>query len=342
MPFHPWCFEIFIRQSRHRFGQIDADGLMDWRDYHNEQYEICENERRENDRQGKKDYERPRNLSAFDSIHRDPAAERGGYGQDWVHNEGCEYLAANAVHVPDLNPLLHAAVDDSNAADGLAGVFLLEQDVQWHRQDIKDPFSVLSAELRLEILEYLDSISIAALRLSSRAFRQLPQSLFYTLLRKELPSLWEIADDDEGEPSPYFWTAYSARDFAPSYRGHDCDDIYCSHYCEDDDQAREQYNKEILHYRTVIHDEMPELFEDWRAAEPSYADIQDAPEWPPVIPEPLRLKKGQTNWYRLYVSLMRKQREGGLKGLKNRERIWKDVACIIERIATCREEGDIP
>lgn len=31
MPFHPWCFDIFSRQSKAQFGKVNVSGLMKWR-----------------------------------------------------------------------------------------------------------------------------------------------------------------------------------------------------------------------------------------------------------------------------------------------------------------------
>lgn len=319
MPFHPWCFEIFIRLSRQRFGRVDVDGLMDWRDH---QHGVADRLRT---------FERwgPRHTEpdAFDCIPRHEDVKRS-QDQEWRHVRGCEYLAANPVLVPNLSEILHAAIEPG--VDGQDGVFqLTERDMEMRDSNPSDLFLKLSSELRLGILEHLDGASIASLRLSSRAFRQLPQTLFYMLLRHEFPSLWEAAQNIEGDQSSYFWSRIRAREIAP--------------YIDNrDDPAQRDFHDDIDQFRTAIREEMPEMYDDWLAAEPNYQTYLNAPPWPPSMPEQTRLRKGQTNWHRVYVSLNKELGKGELKGLKNRERIWKDVSRIVEKISECREEGHIP
>jgi hypothetical protein len=55
-----------------------------------------------------------------------------------------------------------------------------------------DTFSVLPTELKDMVLSHLSSKDIGNLRLASRTFRQLPNRLFFRLIRDELPWFWEI------------------------------------------------------------------------------------------------------------------------------------------------------
>ena len=48
---------------------------------------------------------------------------------------------------------------------------------------------------------------------------------------------------------------------------------------------------------------------------------------------------GNTNWFSLYQ--MVKGCWLNIKGLKNRQRIWKDVEEVVRRIKVCRENGQI-
>lgn len=315
MPFHTWCFEAFIRLSRKRLGRIDVNGLMDWRAYQH-------NAHRQSRQPGQSAWQATER-DAFECIPRDSNV-RKDQEQWWHHRNGNEYLGANAVLVPELPGILDAA---TTPVDGSDSVFdLTQQDVEPRNPDNHDPFRHLSLELCLEVLEYLDGQSIASLRLASRAFRQLPQSSFYRLIRRELPYLWEAAQDIEGDPSPYFWRFYTSRDL--------------SKYIEDPERPEQKdYHDEIDLYRRVIKQEMPELYDDWVDAEPSIRQILGGPSWPPPVREEERLRKGNANWFRVYVDITNGLRKGNLKGLKNRQRVWSDVNFIIDKIIEAREAG---
>ncbi|KAE8137433.1 hypothetical protein BDV38DRAFT_86969 [Aspergillus pseudotamarii] len=77
-----------------------------------------------------------------------------------------------------------------------------------------DSFRRLPREIRNIILNYLNSQDIASLRLVSRAFHQLPISLWQRLLREKMPWLWEIWSD---EP-PYYWATVTAEDIGNNRR----------------------------------------------------------------------------------------------------------------------------
>ena len=49
------------------------------------------------------------------------------------------------------------------------------------------------------------------------------------------------------------------------------------------------------------------------------------------------LERECTDWHLLYKEI----KKAKLKGLKNRERIWRDVGAVVEQISRLREEGRI-
>lgn len=61
---------------------------------------------------------------------------------------------------------------------------------------IQDPFLHLPAEVKCMIIEFLqdDIQAVAELRLSSRAFRQLPQFFYRTLILTLMPWIWEAQE----------------------------------------------------------------------------------------------------------------------------------------------------
>lgn len=167
MPFHPTCLEVFKRASSRLSGGIDIDGLLGW-------------------------WTMEASYHAVNSFprHKDVVRCRE---QWWEHYKGTEYLAANPVFVPPLDPILQSAVSDEPAFDPREGAFDVPEISS--SQLSTDPFTTLPHELRMHILEYLTSKEVANLRLASRSFRQLPNSLWRDLLARELPFLWEAWSD---------------------------------------------------------------------------------------------------------------------------------------------------
>jgi hypothetical protein len=310
--------EIFIRLSLHRFKCIDFNGLMDWRNHQNR---LSYSNHLDPNYQPDSFKRIPRDLDV-DKCHQ----------QSWEHHEGTKYLAANPVLVPGLDQILRAAMLAPDATTSeQRGVFdVTDKDLFYRGSPRNDIFARLPAEVRHLIVEHLEPASIASLRAASRAFRQLPQWLFYELLRSKLPSLWEVSVSADDNVSPYFWTAVVAREIE-GYAYNTLEPL----------MSQQDFHGKIEAYRRIIEEEMSELYEDWVAAEPTYYEFSCGTPWPPATPEHVRLKKGETDWYRLYCDLNKELRNERLKGLKNRERIWKDVSFIVGKVAECRESGHI-
>ncbi|THC96316.1 hypothetical protein EYZ11_004221 [Aspergillus tanneri] len=227
---------------------------------------------------------------------------RNGAEQWWYHNPGHEYLAANPLYVPNLDALLLAAVheeEDHFTPD--IGTFDLSSRIQ--RSGI--PFPALPAdflgslplELRLHVVDFLGLRDIADLRLASRAFEQLPVSIWYRLIRDEMPWLWEAWDEIECAHVPSIWTTVTANDVQLAV-------------------------KKRQHYASVLSDEYPE---------DNIEDYLDFPlSMPMTTPRPLILPTARTNWYQVYTQIKRNWSK--LKGLQNCQRIWADVEKVIARI----------
>jgi hypothetical protein len=301
MPFHPTCFEIFIRASRLHFGRVDIHGLMGWR----------------------------RLESGYEDFHnfpRDSAVSRG-QEQWWSHDPGSEYLAANPIFIPALTPLLRSAVREEpsfSAQDGAFSSSELDRAFESStRHDAlsaatsQDPFMRFPPELTCSIIKYIRSRDIANLRLASRAFRQLPISLWHGLLREEMPWLWEVWSDD----APSFWATTSVPQLKAAQT------------------ARVEYQCQLQVYRDVIREEMPWMWKEWCDAEPPYSDVTLKDAALLVASTSIKLPRAQTNWYQLHRDIT--AHWGELKGLQNRRRIWKDVEEIISRVKKYREEGKI-
>lgn len=149
--------------SFERFGTVDIDGLWLLR-------------RKEDDYCPFDDFEERKDVMLVGEHH-------------YRHVPGTEYLATNPVDIPELTRFLETRRQR-------------ESDVVFKplvaSASEKDPFQDLSPELRAMLLELLPSSDVANLRLSSKAFSQLPQSYFKHLIRQEMPWVWELQDTNSG------------------------------------------------------------------------------------------------------------------------------------------------
>lgn len=155
----------FKHMSIHRFGTVDIDGLWQLRNTHG-------------------DYPRFVDLEEREDVTL--------VGEQWYdHVPGTEYLAANPVDVPALKAVLENCEETSSET-------VFEQ-LPDSSSSTRDPFQLLSPELRMILLNHLSRRDVANLRLTSKIFSQLPQSYFRQLIRKEMPWLWELDEMQSGE-----------------------------------------------------------------------------------------------------------------------------------------------
>ncbi|RFU72410.1 hypothetical protein TARUN_9860 [Trichoderma arundinaceum] len=181
LPFHPTCFEIFIRISKQKMGTVSLDSLMQLRSNH-----FCDR---------------------FGERHPDVADARSD-GWNWHCMIGSEYLAANPIFIPGFRALCEAAVSDAEGFDNRRSPFP-DRSEDGELSVLQDPFLKLPAELKQAIVWNLDSRDIAALRLASRAFYHLPMTLWHTLIVREMPWVYEAWCDDA---TPYPWALADASD----------------------------------------------------------------------------------------------------------------------------------
>lgn len=279
MPFHLWCFDIYCRLTKREFNQLNLPGLMKWR---NAEF-------------------------SYEEFHKLPRVSDVTDAQKefWVHTAGHEYLVANPLYIPKLPNILLSTIKEDENFSPHNGAFDLSQVTERHAmsvvpaQDSTDPFLSWPYDIRLMMVGFLGSRDIVSLRLASRVFRQLPVSLWYRLVREELPWLWEAWDENECDHTPSIWTTITANDI------------------KDTLITRELYNE-------VLEEEYNE-----GELDPAVFDIM-APPWSPTVPHQIKLLRGKTNWYEVYSAITRNWDK--LKGLKNRRRIWKDVEEIIRRV----------
>ena len=128
-----------------------------------------------------------------------------GYGSEvcWKHEPGCEYLAANPINIPGLQPLLEPPGSSasrrvvSGSSDGPHDIQMEDLRTPSFPPDAaQDIFSVLPPEITSIILDCLGLKDIANLRLATPVFRQLPNILLRRLFREEMPWLFEVQELD--------------------------------------------------------------------------------------------------------------------------------------------------
>ncbi|PVI04115.1 hypothetical protein DM02DRAFT_726029 [Periconia macrospinosa] len=300
LPFHPSCFEVYKRAALRAKGHIEVSGLTNWW------------------------AERAKNWREMEDIPRHPSV-RECRDQEWLHAPGTAWLAANPLYVPKLSEIFQASVSagpDFRISDGAFSV--PERQCEDRNNDL---FASLPNELRISILDNLNVKDIAALRLSSRAFRQIPIQYFQKMLNRHMPWLWEAWPTHSSliqRPYAFWATCTPAEALARLDKG-SRDVAVLDDYCR------------------IVTLEMPELEEVLREAisverekalEEARLEMEDHEDRRPFWLPPLK-----TNYYVLYTLITRHW--GELKGLRNRARIWEDCTSILGDIDSMRAQGVI-
>ncbi|KAF3389074.1 hypothetical protein F1880_003721, partial [Penicillium rolfsii] len=271
MPFHPWCFDIFCRQSKARFNRVNISGLMKWRDAE----------------------------FSYEDFHSFPWSGDVFEGQDqwWEHVPGREYLAANPLYVPGLETFLLDAgkLDEVPSHDKMELSELASENHTSMHIGHDDVFASMPPEIRLLIVSFLDARDFANLRMASRAFSRIPNSVWRRLVHEEMPWLWEAWSEGENVHVPSFWTTVTANDL-----------LFFK-------EVRERYSAHLNHGDLPISEAVNFLLPFQKEA-----------------PNQVRLPWGDTNWHGVYTQI--KKNWSSLKGLRNRQRIWEAVEEIIKRI----------
>lgn len=236
-------------------------------------------------------------------------------GQYWQHRVGHEYLVANPIFVPGLRATLESAISTEESFNVHNSAF--KQRPQRDSSSSKDPFLPLPLEIILDIAGSLDSNDLAYVRLASRAFTNLPISFFRQLVFDEMPWLYEAWSP---ETSPYHWATAVAHDKLKEKR------------------ELKKFSHELERRRNIILEFEPEIYDEFVANEPKW-------EWPehPETREmldmgPITLPRDRTNWYQVFCDI--RLNRAGLKGLRNRERIWRNVTQVVDAIKKARDGLD--
>jgi hypothetical protein len=222
------------------------------------------------------------------------------YSGQWLeYNDGSEFIAANPLQIPALTEIFEAA--------GRPQDFNAKDTSPFGSKGVPDAksncdiFGKLPNELHDMVLSLLGSKDIASLRLASRTFRHLPITLWRDLIEKEMPWVWEAWSD---RPYPFISCTtepeFEAHDKAMEHR------VQAAQCLGDEEKAE---GMELI------------AREESRFREPRAVQ---------------QLSRLETDWYYLYCRLAREWKS--IKGLQNRERIWKSIEYIVRRIADPDED----
>lgn len=224
-----------------------------------------------------------------------------GADQWWFHRSGDEFLAAYPLHVPALSLLLDSAKRPQHDFDARSSQF---DRASSESTQPKDLFERLPQEIRDMILPQLGSRDIADLRLASRSFRHLPFTLWHDLMQKEMPWIWEAWSD-----RPYPLMACTTKQ---ELMRHDQEIQVRKAAAADLPRSERLLNDEI-----IAHDDA-----EFRRPRPVE-----------------QLDRLHTDWYYLYCQLRKEWKN--IKGLQNRERIWKAAEFVVRRVQDPDEDYGI-
>ncbi|KAM6506229.1 hypothetical protein FSOLCH5_014417 [Fusarium solani] len=294
MPFHPTCLEVFKRASLHRYGVVDIECLTQW-------------------------WAHEANYEDFHAFPRHPDVENGQQ-QSWNHSPGDEYLAANPCFVPGLESLLSSAKRPKELGQADSEVTPTAVSMAKNPTDL---FSRLPGEIRMFILLQLGFRDIANLRLASRTFLQLPQSLFYHLTLSDSPWLYEA------------WSSLPISFWATTTRQEE----------EKKENSRQARLSELRNAIEVLEDEAHDSGDPdsndaaIEAIDREIEKLEDISGGPRPTTAVTQLDRTETDWYNLQTEVGRNWKK--LQGLRNRRRIWDDCQEILNRVDAYRREGKI-
>jgi hypothetical protein len=155
------------------------------------------------------------------------------------------------------------------------------------------------------VLAHLSSRDIANLRLVSRAFYHLPITLWHDLMQKEMPWIWEA------------WTDRA-------YPGLTCTTR------NELDAIDEMLKSQVWALEALYGDQRAAIEQANCERNKRYAELLE--------PWPVRqLDRLRTDWYWLYCRINGEWEN--IKGLQNRERIWKTLEFVVRRVD--RPEEDV-
>ena len=241
--------------------------------------------------------------SDWDGAHSIPQAPavRNGKDQWWRHNPGDEWLVANPCFVPALSTVVEKSKISSNSGSQVSSTIR------------PSSFTRLPEEIKQNILVHLDASDMAYAALAIPNTLDTAQALIRKRLLCETPHLWELWCT-----KPYSrWTGTTEIELRALH-------AVFKRSSQDEEAALNVLREEG-------HDEA------YDACRRYWSEIRDARHreclGPAGRPKPaLTVDVDKTDFVRLAIGLHEGLQEDQLKGLRNRERIWKSCNWILDKI----------
>ncbi|KAK5082014.1 hypothetical protein LTR05_007156 [Lithohypha guttulata] len=242
--------------------------------------------------------------SLWKELPEDEALERGRE-QWWFHQPGDEWLAANPCLIPKFTKIL---------ADCRGPNAVRRSDSRVHRPT---SLTALPRELRHNILSHLDTIDIARASLAIPSLHDLAQPILEQRCLAERPYLWELWCK-----MPYSkWTGTTETELKTTQ------------------DSLDRQEEEIKRALEILEEEGHEeayvaCKEFWTASmEDRYRETCGSAwgEKPAFV-----IDRNLTDFTKLVIELDRVMKRGELKGLRNRERIWRRCGGILDSIVATR------
>ncbi|KAH7176784.1 hypothetical protein EDB81DRAFT_773570 [Dactylonectria macrodidyma] len=238
---------------------------------------------------------------------RDPAVTKSPTNY-WCHFQGDEYLVADPCRVPGLDSLLEMG-QQAQELNTTQPSLIVQAEPSLQEPATQDPFLRLPQEVRTMILLEVPFDDVVNLQLSSRAFWDIGDAVFRNLVVRDWPWMWE-AWSTLGYSS---WASKTAEELGKMAT------LPLKPVKSNSDDAGGDQNDKQEKEEAQRGDDSPR---SKSAPESGFLKGTHAIDWRKV-----RLAAG--------TKLVGNQ----LKGLRNRERIWKDCEEILHRADIYRREG---
>lgn len=219
---------------------------------------------------------------------------------------GTEYLASDPVDVPGLNELLQGC--KARASD------VVFSEMRSNDQTA-DPFTILSPELCLMLVELLSRQDVANLRLASASFTQLPQLYFQHLVHNEMPWVWEV---DALQSAEIDWH-----------------DLWCKLFAADGGSGMDEKQRKWESEKEM--EANSNAFDETEQQGTKRSDLDYDKVWRPIWTKAKEAANAEIEAAKV-DGRWQYRKDGELRGLRNRRRIHQDIDEILRRIAALTQE----
>lgn len=248
--------------------------------------------------------------SRYADFHSFPRSEavKMGERQWWRHNPGDEYLASDPLWPSGLKVAIMSAKSVKSQAKTT--------------KPAASRWSSLPLEVITEILAYLDVVSIAKTSLAVPDTCSVAKQMMQRCLQLQYPSLWELTT-----ALPYYkWVGLTAN------------------VLETRQKAFDQQNAEFQLVYSILEEEgyddaRDELKQHWE----QHNEARKEKIFGSVMREklPLTVPTDEVGIAKFVLALHEAEEIDNLRGLRNRDRIWKDCEIILDQIGYLQDQGEI-